>query len=586
MRNEVNRALVAKKKLLVLCLLSFSVAVFSPLFAGEIQPSTSLTVYYASIDGTSTNANDDLRKTLCTVISTGYTSIGYSSLQNQMFAASSDPTDFVNGENMTMEDIYSSKPYKSSDNGSSANNCGAGWNKEHTVPQSWFNEQSPMKSDAFHVYPTDIKMNSVRSSYPYGENDAAKSCSTWGYGSLGASTFPGYTGTVFDPGEGGENGSYKGDLARTYFYMVTRYRTTNFTNGSGNTSFTYSGGVANLTPYMCALMLKWHREDPVSEKELKRNNAIYAHQHNRNPFIDYPELVEYIWGTQVGQTVTLAALVSAYDGETPPPGPQPETPKFGVTWSVNGEELTVDSIEQNTNILSLPDTPTSCSTESSVFVGWTTASISGTTDEAPAVLYTKAAQFPAVTEDVTYYAVFAHGEIVEYGPELGDVPFVFDGSGLTFENNGVSVVFATAGGANDPKYYGNGDAIRCYAKNTITVTAEGMVQILFEFGSGDGSNAITPDVGTFNTNAWIGNADEVVFTIGGTSGNRRIHGMTVSRIGSGDDEIYSAYLTDCGDPTDIENHKFETINHKLIIDGHMYILVDDQLFNLQGQRVK
>ena len=68
---------------------------------------------------------------------------------------------------------------------------------------------------------------------------------------------------------------------------------------------------------MCALMLKWHREDPVSEKELKRNNAIYAHQKNRNPFIDYPELVEYIWGDKSNVSVTLSALDSPYANEEP-----------------------------------------------------------------------------------------------------------------------------------------------------------------------------------------------------------------------------------------------------------------------------
>jgi hypothetical protein len=71
---------------------------------------------------------------------------------------------------------------------------------------------------------------------------------------------------------------------------------------------------------MCALMLKWHREDPVSEKEMKRNNAIYAHQNNRNPFIDYPELVEYIWGNKKGQTVTISVLDSPYANESPEQG--------------------------------------------------------------------------------------------------------------------------------------------------------------------------------------------------------------------------------------------------------------------------
>lgn len=282
-----------------------------------VDPSVTLTSYYAGIDGKATDSNDALRVQLCTIISTGYTSIGYSSLPDNVYAASSDPSDFYNGSSKTMEDIYSSKAYTSSQSGSSATTCGTGWNKEHTVPQSWFNENAPMKSDAHHVFPTDIKMNSVRSSYPYGENNASKSCSDYGYGHLGTSTFPGYTGQVFDPGTKEECGGkcYRGDLARVYFYMATRYRTTNFTNGSGGTSFTYSNGVADLTDYMKNLMLKWHREDPVSEKELIRNNAIYAHQKNRNPFVDYPCLVEYIWGEHKGESVELSALISGYSGE-------------------------------------------------------------------------------------------------------------------------------------------------------------------------------------------------------------------------------------------------------------------------------
>lgn len=279
-----------------------------------VDPNTNLSTYYSSIDGKSNSASSDaLRTQLCTVISTGYVSTGYSSLPNSIYAASTDPSDFYNGSSKTMEDIYSSYPYTSSQSGSSATTCGTGWNKEHTVPQSYFGEASPMKSDAHHVFPTDIKMNSVRSNYPYGENNASKDCSTYGYGHLGTSTFAGYSGTVFDPGEGGEYGSYKGDLARVYFYMVTRYRTTDFTNGSGSISFTYTSGVANLTDYMKNLMLKWHRQDPVSEKERIRNNAIYAHQKNRNPYVDYPCLVEYIWGEKVGESVELSALVSAYD---------------------------------------------------------------------------------------------------------------------------------------------------------------------------------------------------------------------------------------------------------------------------------
>jgi uncharacterized repeat protein (TIGR02543 family) len=311
------------------------IALVSVTMVFATDPAVSLTTYYANIDGKS-NTSDALRTQLCTIISTGYTNIGYSSLPDDVYAASSNPSDFYNGASKTMEDIYSSFPYTASQAGASASDCGQKWNKEHTVPKSWFGgDVSPMESDAHHIFPTDIKMNSLRSSYPYGENNAEKECANYGYGHLGTSTFSGYSGTVFDPGDGGANGSYKGDLARVYFYMVTRYRTTNFTDGLGNVCFTYNGGVANLTDYMKNLMLKWHREDPVSEKERIRNNAIYTHQHNRNPFVDYPCLVEYIWGNKQGETVSLSALVSSYDtsfsGEGCSCAEQPATPSVNAT---------------------------------------------------------------------------------------------------------------------------------------------------------------------------------------------------------------------------------------------------------------
>ena len=581
------------KRLFFCFLYSVSVAVFTLAYAEGIEPSTVLTTYYASIDGKSTNANDDLRKTLCTVISTGYTSIGYSSLQSQMYAASSNPTDFVNGSNKTMEDIYSSKPYKSSDNGSSASTCGTGWNKEHTVPQSWFNESSPMKSDAFHVYPTDIRMNSLRSSYPYGETNAAKGCANYGYGSVGASTFPGYTGTVFDPGEGGEYGSYKGDLARTYFYMATRYRTTNFTSGSGSTSFTYSGGVANLTDYMKNLMLKWHREDPVSEKELKRNNAVYAHQHNRNPFIDYPELVEYIWGTKVGETVTLSALVSAYDdGETPPPGPQPEVTKYGVTWSVNGTASLVDSIAEQVPIQVLPQTPTSCSNESNTFMGWTTAPIDGTLDDAPSPLYVQPADFPAVTADVTYYAVFAK-ETIEQSAAPATYTYDADhqeGWANTGANKGSYWLLDQGKTLVSPAIDLMGLESIVVKMRTYGGTQYDMLQISEESGvlaSIQATAGSTITEYTWNNNLYIAGTSTLTFACSNGAANKGIGIQSVVINATGSGSSYSRYITSCQSTVEAELIPSDNAPaRKLLINGQIYIILNDQLFNLQGQRVK
>ena len=159
---------------------------------------------------------------------------------------------------------------------------------KYVIVTSWFNKKSPMVSDAFHVYPTDGRVNGQRSNYPFGECTGGTTLSN-GKGRAGSSTFSGYSGTVFEPVD-----EYKGDFARTYFYMATRYA--GACENWGNSVF---GSVnLGLTNYAVNLFMKWHRQDPVSPKEVTRNNAIYAHQDNRNPFIDYPELAEYIWGTK------------------------------------------------------------------------------------------------------------------------------------------------------------------------------------------------------------------------------------------------------------------------------------------------
>ncbi len=163
------------------------------------------------------------------------------------------------------------------------------YNREHIIPQSWFDERTPMRSDAFHVVPTDGKVNGMRSNYPHGETNAA-AIGGKGLGKVGASTVSGYSGTVYEPAD-----EYKGDIARSYFYFVTRYESqlTSF-DGTVFTGDTYPA----LKSWFCNLMLEWHRQDPVSQKERDRQEAVYQHQENRNPFIDYPEMVEHIWGNK------------------------------------------------------------------------------------------------------------------------------------------------------------------------------------------------------------------------------------------------------------------------------------------------
>lgn len=165
------------------------------------------------------------------------------------------------------------------------------YNREHMVPQSWWgnNNSKRMRTDLHHVIPADGFTNEKRSNNPYGEVTGSRD---W-WNSIGTKRGYGtYNTTVFEPID-----EYKGDIARVYFYMLTCYYNENFTiNAKGRNVFTYVDGKAGLTSEALALFLKWHRNDPVSEKEINRNNGIELLQHNRNPFVDNPELVEYIWG--------------------------------------------------------------------------------------------------------------------------------------------------------------------------------------------------------------------------------------------------------------------------------------------------
>lgn len=177
------------------------------------------------------------------------------------------------------------------------------YNREHSMPKSWFNDAKPMYSDAYHLYPTDGKVNGQRSNYPYGEcangTTLPSNGSVKALGKLGKSTFSGYSGTVFEPDD-----QYKGDFARSYFYMAAAY---NDKISGWNSDMLAHNAYPAFSDWACELLLKWHRQDPVSQKEIDRNEVVSASQKNRNPFIDHPELVEYIWGNKKTEGWTSTA---------------------------------------------------------------------------------------------------------------------------------------------------------------------------------------------------------------------------------------------------------------------------------------
>ena len=240
-----------------------------------------------------------------------------------------------------------------------------GFQREHSMPKSWFNPVAksgtsytykdiwPHFSDLMHIVPTEGIVNNKRSNNPYGTNNGEAYTSEEGFSKLGACTYvpsdpsiTPFTGKCFEP-----NDEYKGDFARIYFYMVTAYEKKQPTWSSpddriGDHCGTWTGDMFNLedddpyqpfAPWAFDLLMKWSKEDGVSQKEIDRNEAVYRMQGNRNPFVDYPGLENYIWGDKKD-------VPFEYGGE--PAGEEPTSDNcevalnkttFGVDWHPSEE---------------------------------------------------------------------------------------------------------------------------------------------------------------------------------------------------------------------------------------------------------
>lgn len=262
--------------------------------------------YYSSCEG---KTGRELLKALNAVVGP-HTNVGYDGLWD-VYKTSDVRSDG------TLWDIYSTKAWPAE-----FKRCGQYTfvgdcvNREHSFPKSWFGGKvDPMYADAYHLYPTDGKVNGFRGNYPYGECSYGTTEKPAGnvipLGKRGTSTFPGYSGTVFEPDD-----QYKGDLARSYFYMAAAY---NDKISNWKSDMLQGNDYPAYTQWAVELLLKWSRQDPVSPKELDRNEAVSSFQKNRNPFIDHPELAEYIWGNKVGVAWYIGATTEPVIG-TPAAG--------------------------------------------------------------------------------------------------------------------------------------------------------------------------------------------------------------------------------------------------------------------------
>lgn len=318
--------------------------------------------YYSTATGTGYT----LKTQLYNIIK-GHTDNGYAGLYTTY--QTSDVDNFYENDG-TVLDLYSENPSGTDPYNYSTGTtqrCGSYsvegdcYNREHIIPQSVFNEQSPMVSDAHFITPTDGKVNGIRSNYPHGTVASATYTAQNG-GKLGSSYVSGYSGTVFEPVN-----AFKGDIARMYLYFATRYE-----NTVAGYSYAMFDGSSNkvFTTAFLNLLLAWHTQDPVSAREIARNNAIYARQNNRNPYIDHPEYVNQIWGgTPSGDTqapTTPTSLASTSKTAT----------SISVTWTgstdnvaVTGYDIYANSVLKTTvSGLSATITGLTASTSYSIYV--------------------------------------------------------------------------------------------------------------------------------------------------------------------------------------------------------------------------
>ncbi len=313
-----------KKYCLLYCLLVLVSGAYSQVPTG----------YY---NNASTKSCADLKTALKTIVTTGNTPQSYSNLWTQYQVSDIKPRTVGTGSANVIYDIYSAKPggtdpyqYTPSTNQcgnySGENSC---YNREHSVPQSWFNGNTGVPgptTDYLHIFPTDGYVNGKRSNYIYGEVATASYISLNG-SKLGTSSFAGLTGTVFEPID-----SFKGDLARAFLYFVTRYED-NMTTFANNTDATQAFEPNTFPsidiPYL-KLMLKWHNQDPVSAKEIARNEAAYTFQGNRNPYIDHPEYVAMVWNGNCPGLTTLPVNLLYFSGKL-------QANKVVLNWEVNNE---------------------------------------------------------------------------------------------------------------------------------------------------------------------------------------------------------------------------------------------------------
>ena len=254
--------------------------------------------YYNAIDG----KQDSLLKSTLGQIIRPHTAIPYGSGADKTWGVFYYSDQDEEGYCM---DMYCDKWKKFTSVGAVVSGC----NIEHSFAKSWWGgSKNDAYKDCYHLNPSNTTANSSRSNYPLGvPTKDLKDQSVTGSLKVGRATYEGATFWVFEPKD-----EYKGDFARAYFYMATCYGdelTWRLDNKDVGSKYAMrNDSYLEFRDWEIEVLLTWHRQDPVSKKETKRMDAVSDFQHNRNPYIDYPELAEYIWGNKKGIAVKCSEL--------------------------------------------------------------------------------------------------------------------------------------------------------------------------------------------------------------------------------------------------------------------------------------
>ena len=423
------------------------------------------------------------------------------------------------------------------------------YNREHSVPQSWFNEASPMKSDIVHVLPTDGYVNNRRSSYPLADVNNVTYSSQNSYSKLGSCKNEGYSGTVFEP-----NDEIKGDMARIYFYMATCYQDKCGNWGGG--IFTSSG----MVDWEMNVMKAWSKLDPVDDVEIARNNAVKEVQGNRNPFVDYPGLEDYIWGNMTDVAFSYDNYAGGGSGgETATVAMPTFSPDAGTYY--NSVQVEIDCATEGADIYFTTD-GADASEQSIAYMGPFEVTQTSTI-KAVAIKDGKRSAQAEATYTITDESIEPQpGGSIEIALNNAFFGTSFNGAITNYTNDlvgtkgGVSVTYSLGEGGGNR--YCNDSQIRLYQKNVLKVSVEQATITSIEFTT-SGSKILKANVGTMNGTNWTGNNQRIEFSVNDGNGNLQVTSIKVTIPASG--------------PSSIDNVQTTTLSGQRVI------------YNLRGQRV-